>query len=154
MGWSPFNPYNAYALIPGTKIKFHSYTQFDGQEGMVVNPVTRYNQKRVVCRVNGKDWRVPLNWINEYTTTNSPEDMESIVKTLSFSRPKIKKGNFWNDIVPGDYCLFYRNGGHFDVVQYKHCKNSRVYCLNPLNGKTYGYDPAWFVCKIPSVVTE
>jgi len=141
MDWKTFEG-NGFILRPGMVVKFRQYSKFYGLEGLIERPLSRYGQRNIACTVNGKAWRLPVAWISEYK--DDPN-----YKPVAVARPTVKKGRFWNEMWHEDFCLMYRNGGHFDVVQFKYSKQTRVYCLNPLNGKTYGYDPAWFVCKIP-----
>lgn len=144
--WRPFQEFNQYVLHPGTKIKFNARAgaKFVSKVGIVERSPSRSNQKRVACNIDGKSWGVPLTWISEFDNSQWP----ATSPMPPITRPSVKFGNFWNDAVPGDWCVFYRGVQHFDIVQFKKSTAQRVWCFNPLNNKTQGYKAEWFVCKL------
>lgn len=139
------------ALSPGTVVRFSRHARkLAGKTGVI----ERFKTKKYAVIVDGQNWSVPPSIIAEH---DPDADGITMLQEAMQTPDAMADGSAnWDEdnVQVGDIVIFHRGAGSYDIAKVErmtprgkpHCKmiNGRS------RGKTYGFQTAWYVCKLPS----
>lgn len=138
-------------LAPGTVVRFASYARKLGGKTGVID---RFKRTKYSVIVDGQNWTVPPSIITEYDPDADGLSQLQEAKQVPDALPEGSANWDADDPVIGDIVIFYRGAGSYDIAKVHHFSPTGKPHCKMINGrsrgKVYGFQKAWYVCKLPS----
>lgn len=133
-GWTVCGVMAPEYLSPGTLVTFRPGCKLIGKTGTVLRKKT----KNFLVIVEGKQWNVPPYLIASYKAGNNVVDPSTLIQdSFKSSGVVCNAEKFYETVVAGDVCLFFRGGGAFDIARIDSFNRTRVN-VTMLNGRGAG----------------